>query len=54
LFPVFYDDLIENHKQPFEIVFVSSDETEDDMKAYIDESHGDWWYIPFDDESTKT
>uniref|UniRef100_A0A915LT52 Thioredoxin domain-containing protein n=1 Tax=Meloidogyne javanica TaxID=6303 RepID=A0A915LT52_MELJA len=31
----------------FEIVFVSFDRSEGDLKNYLAESHGNWLYIPF-------
>ncbi|KHJ84362.1 thioredoxin [Oesophagostomum dentatum] len=31
----------------FEIVFVSFDRSESDLKKYMEECHGDWYCIPF-------
>ncbi|EYC15572.1 hypothetical protein Y032_0036g3219 [Ancylostoma ceylanicum] len=31
----------------FEIVFVSFDRSEGDLKKYMEECHGDWYCIPF-------
>ena len=28
-----------------EIIFVSSDRSQEDMEAYMKESHGDWWAL---------
>ena len=38
----FYSDLVTTAGEPFEIVFVSSDKTPEDMMTYMKESHGDW------------
>ena len=38
----FYSDLVTSGGEPFEIVFVSSDKTPEDMMTYMKESHGDW------------
>ena len=38
----FYSDLVTTGGEPFEIVFVSSDKTPEDMMTYMKESHGDW------------
>lgn len=32
-----------------EVVFVSSDKSEGDMYSYMEEAHGDWYSIKFDD-----
>jgi len=37
----FYNDLISNG-EPFEIVFVSSDKSPEELMNYLKESHGDW------------
>ncbi|KAF7640202.1 Thioredoxin domain-containing protein [Meloidogyne graminicola] len=42
----FYDKVKESG-EAFEIVFVSFDRSEEDLKNYLAESHGDWLYIPF-------
>ncbi|XP_013794255.1 nucleoredoxin-like protein 2 [Limulus polyphemus] len=45
---------LRNENAPFEVVFVSSDQSEDDMFSYMEESHGDWLAVQFDgDVSTK-
>ena len=36
----FYDEVSDEN---LEIVFVSSDRSDDDMKSYMKESHGDWY-----------
>ena len=33
-----------------EIVFVSSDQSEEAMVDYMKESHGDWFAVPFGDK----
>merc|ERR1711953_1272778 len=38
----FYSDLVTTGGEPFEIVFVSSDKTPEDMMTYMKESHGEW------------
>ncbi|VDN31819.1 unnamed protein product [Gongylonema pulchrum] len=40
----FYEE-IDNDE--FEIVFVSLDHSENDLKQYLEEAHGDWYHIPF-------
>nr|ABF22607.1 16 kDa thioredoxion [Carcinoscorpius rotundicauda]2LUS_A Chain A, Thioredoxion [Carcinoscorpius rotundicauda] len=41
-----YSELVDD-SAPFEIIFVSSDRSEDDMFQYMMESHGDWLAIPY-------
>ncbi|XP_013791809.1 nucleoredoxin-like protein 2 isoform X2 [Limulus polyphemus] len=41
-----YSELVDEGA-PFEIIFVSSDRSADDMFQYMMESHGDWLAIPF-------
>lgn len=36
-----------------EIVFVSFDRNEGDLKTYMSESHGDWYHIPFGSDTIK-
>merc|ERR1712186_174196 len=36
-----------------EIVFVSSDQSEEAMAAYMKESHGDWWAVEYDSNEVK-
>lgn len=33
--------------EAFEIVFVPFDRSEKDVQTYLEESHGDWLYLPF-------
>ncbi|VDP17414.1 unnamed protein product [Heligmosomoides polygyrus] len=40
----FYNELLSSEK--FEVVFVSSDLTEEDQKKYMEECHGDWYCVP--------
>jgi len=39
--------------KPFEIVFVSSDHSDKEVKAYLQEMHGDWCFLPFDSSLIK-
>ena len=48
----FYNELVEDGAE-FEIIFVSSDQSEDSMKEYINESHGNWLALPFNSEVGK-
>ncbi|WKX94880.1 hypothetical protein Q1695_011834 [Nippostrongylus brasiliensis] len=41
----FYGELEDSGE--FEVVFVSFDRSEADLKKYMDEAHGDWYYVPF-------
>ncbi|XP_002738144.1 nucleoredoxin-like protein 2 [Saccoglossus kowalevskii] len=43
-----YSELKEKNA-PFEIVFISSDRSPQDMKQYMVEEHGDWLCVPFGD-----
>ena len=45
----FYEDLKTNDS-PFEIVFISSDKSAEDLDVYMKESHGDWLAVPFGHE----
>lgn len=47
----FYDELVDEAQAPalFEIVFISSDRSADEMVAYMHELHGDWLALPFHD-----
>ena len=38
---------LKDNNAKIEIVFVSSDRSENDMKSYMNESHGDWMAIPW-------
>lgn len=42
----FYEE-IKDQELPLEIIFVSSDETEDGLFSYMNEAHGDWFAVPF-------
>ncbi|XP_075899814.1 nucleoredoxin-like protein 2 [Nelusetta ayraudi] len=48
----FYTELVEESEPAaqFEIVFVSSDKTSDDMVEYYHDMHGDWLALPWTDE----
>lgn len=37
----------------FEIIFVSFDRSESDLKKYLEESHGDWYHLPFGSEKIQ-
>ncbi|VDM62482.1 unnamed protein product [Angiostrongylus costaricensis] len=41
----FYGELVDDGE--FEIIFVSFDRTEADLKKYMEECHGNWYYLPF-------
>jgi len=36
-----------------EIIFVSSDQSQDAMVAYMKESHGDWWAVEYGSDPVK-
>lgn len=38
---------------PFQIVFVSRDNSAEEMKAYMEECHGDWLHVPYDQEVSR-
>jgi len=38
----FYEEVTDSAGEAFEIVFVSFDRSAEDLKSYMDESHGDW------------
>ena len=42
----FYEETKDN-ELPLEIIFVSSDESEDGLFSYMNEAHGDWLAVPF-------
>lgn len=48
----FYTELVEESEPPaqFEIVFVSSDKSSDDMVEYYHDMHGDWLALPWTDD----
>uniref|UniRef100_A0A7S0WIC9 Thioredoxin domain-containing protein n=1 Tax=Hemiselmis tepida TaxID=464990 RepID=A0A7S0WIC9_9CRYP len=41
-----YEETCENHN--FEVVFVSSDDSQEQMKGYMDEAHGGWLAVSYD------
>ncbi|CAD6198264.1 unnamed protein product [Caenorhabditis auriculariae] len=45
----FYGDV----EDDVEVVFVSLDRSEDDLKSYMKECHGDWYHIPFGSPKIK-
>lgn len=51
----FYTELVEESEPPaqFEIVFVSSDKSSDDMVEYYHDIHGDWLALPWADDYKK-
>jgi len=51
--PVLKDFYEELENEPFEVVFVSYDRAEPDLKSYMKEMHGDWCAIPFGDENIQ-
>ena len=48
----FYQEL-RQQDLPFEIVFVPSDKTAEDMNKYMKDCHGDWLAVPFGHEIIK-
>jgi cytochrome oxidase Cu insertion factor (SCO1/SenC/PrrC family) len=46
----FYEEL---DGEKFEIVFVSFDRSEKDLKEYMKEAHGNWCVIPFGDANIQ-
>uniref|UniRef100_A0A8C7RTA8 Nucleoredoxin like 2 n=1 Tax=Oncorhynchus mykiss TaxID=8022 RepID=A0A8C7RTA8_ONCMY len=48
----FYTELVEESEPPaqFEIVFISSDKSSDDMVEYYHDMHGDWLALPWTDQ----
>lgn len=48
----FYTDLVEENDPPaqFEIVFISSDKSSEDMIEYYHDMHGDWLVLPWHDQ----
>ena len=51
--PVLKDFYEELDGEKFEIVFVSFDRSEKDLKDYMKEAHGDWCVIPFGDPAIQ-
>uniref|UniRef100_A0A8D0E0X6 Nucleoredoxin like 2 n=1 Tax=Salvator merianae TaxID=96440 RepID=A0A8D0E0X6_SALMN len=47
----FYSELVEDAQPPapFEVVFVSSDRSREEMATYMQDTHGDWLALPFND-----
>ncbi|NXF40920.1 NXNL2 protein, partial [Nyctibius bracteatus] len=47
----FYTELVEETQPPapFEVVFISSDHSAEEMAGYMDDLHGDWLALPFHD-----
>ncbi|KAH7726472.1 Protein T20D4.7 [Aphelenchoides avenae] len=48
----FYDAVKDSEN--FEIVFVSRDNSAEEMKAYMEECHGDWLHVPYDQEVSSS
>ncbi|CCD67034.1 Thioredoxin domain-containing protein [Caenorhabditis elegans] len=46
-------DFYEEVQDDFEIVFASSDQSESDLKNYMEECHGNWYYIPFGNDAEE-
>ncbi|XP_030423561.1 nucleoredoxin-like protein 2 isoform X2 [Gopherus evgoodei] len=47
----FYSELLEGARPPapFEVVFISSDRSPEEMAEYMHDMHGDWLALPFHD-----
>lgn len=43
-----FADCCSRDSQPIQIVFVSSDRSEADMRQYFTEAHGNWFVLPYD------
>lgn len=44
---IFLQDFYSKLKnEKFEIVFLSRDQSDEDLKTYLQESHGDWCFLP--------
>merc|ERR1712071_666122 len=48
----FYTDLKDSGAK-IEIIFVSSDRSEGDMRSYMNEAHGDWLALPWGSQITS-
>uniref|UniRef100_A0AC34QVJ2 Thioredoxin domain-containing protein n=1 Tax=Panagrolaimus sp. JU765 TaxID=591449 RepID=A0AC34QVJ2_9BILA len=48
----FYDELSSTNN--FEVIFLTSDNTVEDMESYMKECHGNWLYVPFGDPNIET
>ena len=49
----FYEEVNRRHPGQFEIVFVSSDRSAEEMASYFLESHGDWLGLDFAQRAEK-
>jgi hypothetical protein len=49
----FYEEVVDDVAQPFEIVFVSSDRSASEMQAYMVESHGEWLALDYGEQQVK-
>ncbi|TMS33356.1 hypothetical protein L596_001109 [Steinernema carpocapsae] len=49
--PILKDFYNELEDEDFEIVFVSFDRSDEDLKKYLNEAHGNWLYIPHGSEA---
>ena len=47
-----YNEVNESEKT-LEIIYVSSDKTEEEMTKYHEEDHGDWFRIPYENASLR-
>jgi len=46
----FYDDM-KKSGQPFDVVYVSIDRTPEEAKDFMEELHGDWWFLEVHSEN---
>lgn len=55
----FVEVLAKTHKElrkrnsSFQVVFLSSDKTVEDMQQFVTEKHGDWYMLPFGDPTIQ-
>lgn len=47
----FYDEITADEN--FEIIFISFDRSDEDLQKYLDESHGNWLYIPYGNDNIQ-
>ena len=45
-----YEELM-CRQEPFQVVFLSFDKTAEDMSRYMNEMHGSWMAVPFNDSA---
>jgi cytochrome oxidase Cu insertion factor (SCO1/SenC/PrrC family) len=53
LLSVLHEEAQDEDGKEFQVVYVSSDDTKEHCHKYMDQKHGDWLRIPFDDTSLR-